>query len=121
VQYHRFIAGGRGIYEAVELDCPRNDRRREGKPDGGWLPRVGKKYPGAISFWTEFGLRRYLDSGLQAWHASVAKVPVEVQTVSNPTQVLYSDEFQIICLPEHVRVNNLVPAQHFITNLTTKR
>jgi len=39
-----------GIYEAVDRDCSRDDIRRQKKPDGSWLPKVGMDYPGAISF-----------------------------------------------------------------------
>ena len=108
--FYRFTAGGRGIYEAVEFDCPRSDARRVGKPDGAWLPRVGIKYSGGVSFWTEAGLRRYVESGLQAWHASVVKAPVEVHIGIEPKEILYSDTFQIICMPEHVSVADPVGA-----------
>ena len=108
--FYRFTAGGRGIYEAVELDCPRSDARRVGKPDGAWLPRVGTKYPGGVSFWTETGRRRYVESGLQAWHASVVNAPVEVHIGVEPKQILYSDTFQIICMPDQITINGVVAA-----------
>ena len=111
MQFYRFIAGGKGVYEAVEFDCPRADSRRVGKPDGAWLPRVGKSYPGAISFWTEFSLRRYIESGLQAWHESVVNAPVEVVRGSEPARVLYEDEYQIICMPEDISFGNPVVAK----------
>jgi hypothetical protein len=67
----RLESDGMGIYEAVEKHCPRTDPRRENKPDGSWLPRVGHNYPGAISFWKPAGLEKYSSSGLKEWHAGV--------------------------------------------------
>lgn len=105
-RFYRFIARGKGIYQAVECDCPRQDERRVGKPDGAWLPRIGALHPGAISFWTETGLCRYIDSGLQDWHARVVNAPVEVEVGADPNQILYSDTFQIICMPEHITITD---------------
>lgn len=68
---YRFVCDDIGIYEAVDKNCSRDDKRRDGKPDGSWLPKVGEKYPGAISFWTEKGLKKYHRSGLRDWHYSV--------------------------------------------------
>ena len=54
-EYYRFVIGEIGIYDKVEKDCPKNDLRRNNKPDGSWLPKVGIDYLGAISFWTNKG------------------------------------------------------------------
>ncbi len=94
---YRFVCDGIGIYEAVDNHCPRDDRRREGKPDGSWLPKIGTEYPGAISFWTERGLDKYFSSGLQEWHRFVVREPLEVLVSDLPTNPLYQDKFQIIC------------------------
>ena len=93
---YRFVCDGVGIYEAVERDCPRTDPRRENKPDGSWLPRVGMDYPGAVSFWTEVGLARYRASGLMQWHVSIVKGAVEVLVCEEVRKALYRDEYQII-------------------------
>jgi hypothetical protein len=54
MNFYRFLSGERGIYEAVDIDCPKDiDERRKNKPDGSWLPKVGQKYPGAIFLDTE--------------------------------------------------------------------
>ena len=95
--FYRFLVHGTGIYEAVEGECPRTDLRRSNKPDGSWLPRVGTKYPGAISFWTEFGLEKYLQSGLQEWHRSVVSQPLTIAYTENISIPLYADEYQVIC------------------------
>lgn len=95
--FYRFLASGIGIYEAVDRECPRSDLRRTYKPDGAWLPRVGEKFPGAISFWTEAGLKKYLDSGLQEWHRSVITQPIAIAYAEEITRALYSDELQAIC------------------------
>ena len=95
--YYRFEAAKRGIYEAVELACPRSDARRTQKPDGSWLPRVGAKYLGAISLWTEVGLRKYFSSGLFAWHKSVLNDEVKILKTESVKNIFYEDEFQIIC------------------------
>lgn len=94
---YRFTSGGKGVYEAVDLACPRDDKRRELKPDGSWLPKIGKAYPGSVSYWTEYGLNVYLCSGLQEWHRSVLEKPLIVEVVDIPEQVLYRDQFQFIC------------------------
>lgn len=101
ITYFRFEAEGRGIYEAVDLACPRDDARRTGKPDGSWLPRAGEKYPGALSFWKRAGLDKYQESGLRRWHESVVQAPVEVIVRDQIPQsdVLYHDDFQVICRP----------------------
>ena len=95
--FYRFLAAGVGIYEAVEKDCPRTDPRRQNKPDGSWLPRVGEGFPQAQSFWTEAGLKKYLDSGLQEWHRSVVSNPLTVLHAKKIDKPLYSDIFQVIC------------------------
>ena len=81
----------------MDLDCPRTDERRKHKPDGSWLPRVGESFPGAISFWTEYGLRQYFQSGLCERHISVITKPVEVLLAINQKGILYQDAYQIIC------------------------
>lgn len=93
---YRFVCRNIGVYEAVDKYCPRDDERRRNKPDGSWLPKVGTKYPGAISYWTERGLKKYIESGLYAWHTSVIPDKVEVyvsEPIENP---LYNDELQVI-------------------------
>ena len=102
-KFYRIVVGDVGIYEAVFRDCPKDDPRRAHKPDGGWLPRVGEDYPGAISFWSEFGLRKYHDSGLLDWHVSVVRGVVEVVMVTRPMAVVYEDEYQIICMPDALK------------------
>ncbi len=96
MSFYRFEAGGIGIYEAVDRDCPKDDIRRDEKPDGGWLPKVGSSYPGAISFWTENGLRKYIASGLFNWHRTVARAPVMVRIADVSTTAVYEDDLQRI-------------------------
>jgi hypothetical protein len=98
----RFVSGNLGIYEAVDVDCPRSDERRQKKPDGSWLPKVGASFPGAISFWTEHGLRTYIQSGLCDWHRSIVTKPVKIIIASAPKRVHYQDAFQVICKPIEV-------------------
>jgi 8-oxo-dGTP diphosphatase len=102
MNYFRFVSGNLGIYEAVEHDCPRTDLRRQNKPDGSWLPRVGGQFPGAISFWTNFGLEKYLMSGLQEWHRSVLNQPLSLHLASKIEQPIYKDQYQVICRPSDV-------------------
>lgn len=100
--FYRVKVGDIGIYEAVDRDCPKGDPRRENKPDGGWLPKKGIDFPGAISYWTEYGWKQYRDSGLFDWHASVVNGEVTVEKLEErPKEVLYEDEFQII-VPKRV-------------------
>jgi len=97
MSWYRVTVNGVGIYEAVDRDCLRDDIRRQQKPDGSWLPKVGSNYPGAISYWTEFGWKTYNESGLFAWHKSVVTEEVRVEQLEEkPDKVLYEDEYQII-------------------------
>jgi hypothetical protein len=97
------LSGNKGIYEAVEMDSPKEDSRRKSKPDGSWLPKVGKKYPGAVSYWSQEGLEKYAQSGLMDWHASVVNHPVQVLVIMDkPVEILYEDEYQIIVDPKEI-------------------
>ena len=95
--FYRFESNGMGIYKAVDIQCPQNDKRRLIKPDGAWLPKIEASYPKSISFWTELGLEKYLNSGLQEWHRSVVRGPLTIIKSNNPSRIFYEDEFQIIC------------------------
>jgi len=98
--FYRVTVEGKGIYEAVDRYCPENDPRRKNKPDGSWLPKVGMKYPGAISFWTEDGWKKYQESGLFDWHKSVCGIKAEVQRITKlPGEVVYQDTLQVIVRP----------------------
>lgn len=61
--FYRVMVQGEGIYAVVDRDCPKDDSRREGKPDGSWLKKVGKDFPGAVSYWTSAGLEKYKTVG----------------------------------------------------------
>jgi putative hydrolase of the HAD superfamily len=113
---YRFEANGLGIYAAVERDCPRDDGRRNGKPDGSWLPRVGPKYPGAISLFTETGLAKYWGSGLMHWHASVTAAPMRAWRATQQGAMHHRDRFQIITEPGNVSfVEEIEISQRFTT------
>jgi ribosomal protein S18 acetylase RimI-like enzyme len=73
------------------------------------LPRVGKKYEGAVSFWTRHGFEVYQSSGLRQWHESVVTQPAEIILKSefSSSDVLYHDEFQVICSPNPQEVFKL--------------
>ncbi len=86
-----------GIYEAVGKNCPTGDLRRDGKPDGGWLPKVGEKYPGSVLYWTELGLKTYLESGLQEWHRQVVGGEITALRAPQLKNIVYEDEYQVIC------------------------
>jgi uncharacterized cupin superfamily protein len=101
---YRFTCDGIGIYEAVEKSCRRDDRRRQQKPDGSWLPKIGENYPGAISFWKKAGFKKYTDSGLRDWHYSVAEGQAKLFIAEKPADVLYEDEFQVICAADAVSI-----------------
>lgn len=97
----RYVSGEKGIYEVVDLFCPKSDRRRNQKPDGSWLSKAGPKFPGpkfpgAISFWTPEGLEKYILSGLQQWHLSVIDQSVQVIVAQLKREPLYRDELQVI-------------------------
>lgn len=96
MSFYRIESAGIGIYEAVERDCPRDDSRRQSKPDGSWLPKIGPQYPGAISFWSETGLRSYVASGLFDWHRRVVCTPITVRVADTFERILFQDEFQVI-------------------------
>lgn len=119
--YYRFVVGGVGIYEAVERDCLRNDPRRLNKPDGSWLPKKGLDYPDAVSFWTNFGLKKYFDSGLLEWHISVVKGNVEVVIIDQPEEILYEDEYQIIFDKNLMKVKSQMSLDDFIEKIMAGR
>jgi len=98
--YYRIDALGYGIYESVDRFCPKDDPRRAHKPDGSWLAKVGVNYPGAFSYWTEAGWKKYVDSGLYVWHASiVGKEFVHISKFMNePDRVVYRDEYQVVAM-----------------------
>ena len=98
-KFYRIVVDNKGIYEVVDRDCPKGDSRRERKPDGSWLPKKGLNYPGAISFWSEYGLGKYRESGLMDWHISVVNGKVEIITINRPDKILHEDKFQIITEP----------------------
>lgn len=101
-QFYRFVVDEVGIYEAVDRDCPPGDARRKDKPDGSWLPKMGRNFPGAVSLWSEYGLKKYRESGLLDWHRDVVRGKVEMIIISQPTEVLYKDKYQLIVKPEHI-------------------
>jgi hypothetical protein len=121
MSYFRFVVGGVGIYEAVERDCLRNDPRRLNKPDGSWLPKKGLYYPGAVSFWTNFGLKKYFDSGLLEWHISVVKGNAEVVIIDQPKEILYEDEYQIIFDKNLAKVKNQLSLSEFLEKIRTNK
>lgn len=117
MEYYRFIVNGVGIYKMIHREVEMNDPRRLNKPDGSWLSKEGPKYPGAISVWTDYGLKKYFDSGLLKWHASVIKGNVEVVVAEKPEKILYEDEYQIIFMPEFLKVKNQLPLEKFLEKM----
>lgn len=118
--YYRVIVGTKGIYEAVEKDCQKNDPRRKNKPDGSWLPKAGLQYPGAIYFWKKNGLKKYIESGLLKWHASVVKGGVEILIIDKPEKLLYEDAYQIICESKEVKIKTREPVATFLKSFYNK-
>jgi len=117
-EYFRIVVGELGIYEAVDRDCPRSDARRENKPDGSWLPKVGANYPGAISFWTGYGLKYYMTSGLLEWHVSVIQDQPIVLIAENLTDILYHDEYQVICNLDQTKIKSRKNLKDFLERQT---
>src|ERR1700745_3569756 len=93
---YRLCCDDIGIYEVVNKFCPRTDERRKFQPDGEWLQNVGVKYPGAKSFWTELGLRKYIESGMRDWHYSVIEGQAKLVVIEASFNVLHRDAHQII-------------------------
>tara|TARA_B100000745_G_scaffold294549_1_gene237651 strand:+ start:13106 stop:13423 length:318 start_codon:yes stop_codon:yes gene_type:complete len=97
MKFYRVTTNGTGIYEAVDRDCPKDSNLRKNKPDGSWLPKKGSQFPGAISYWTEYGWNKYQDSGLFKWQESVTSGETEVEILDQkPSDILYEDEYQLI-------------------------
>lgn len=114
MSFYRFVCGNTGTYEAVDRDCPRGDARRERKPDGSWLPKAGAKFPGAISFWTDHGLRQYVRSGLQAWHCSVVNGPISVIVTQGIEPALHSDAYQVLCEQGAIGISSRMSLADFL-------
>lgn len=112
--FYRFILDGKGIYEMVDKFCPKDDPRRQFKPDGSWLAKKGNDFPGAISFWTEQGLRKYISSGLMTWHLHVVEGKVTVLVIDKPENILYEDEYQIITGPDSAAKGKTVPVEELV-------
>jgi uncharacterized cupin superfamily protein len=106
---YRFLSDEVDIYEAVDKYCPCDDERRIYKPDSSWLLKVGIKFPGAIAFWTEVGLKKYINSGLRDWQYSVVEGQSKFIIAERPDKVLYEDEYQIICESDVIKVINEYP------------
>lgn len=117
MEYYRFITNSVGIYEAISNEIEANDPSRLNKPDGAWLPKKGSDYPGAISFWKDFGLKKYFDSGLLNWHRSVIKGNIEVMVADRPTEVLYEDEYQIIFDKKFLKVKDKLNIDKFLEKM----
>ena len=113
-KFYRITVDNVGVYEAVDKQCPKNDSRRKNKPDGSWLPKAGLKYPGAISYWTEYGLKKYINSGLLKWHESVIQGKVEVLIIGEPKEILYEDEYQIICSSDKIKIKEKAELSKFL-------
>lgn len=97
MSYYRATSDGLGIFEAVEADCPKGHELRHREPDSSWLPRPGKKLKNSISYWTEEGMMKYVESGLKDWHELVTTMPLEVQMLEEiPGKVIYKDKYQIL-------------------------
>lgn len=115
--YYRIIVGNKGIYEAVDNDCPKNDPKRKQKPDGSWLPKIGQKYIGAISFWKEEGLKKYIESKLLQWHLSVVKGEARIITIERPKRILYEDNYQVVCGNSEIMIRNDEKVRTFLRKL----
>ncbi len=114
MEYYRFIVNGLGIYEAIQNEVPTNDSRRLNKPDGSWLPKKGLDYPGSVSFWKDFGLKKYIDSGLLSWHKSVLNRKIEVIVIDKPDEILYEDEYQIIFDKNFLKIKEKIGVDKFL-------
>lgn len=104
-QYYRIVVNDVGIYEAVEkLDPDKRSPLRENKPDGLWLKKVGKQYPGAVSFWSKAGLTRYIESGLMRWHKEFVDTEPKVIIAQISGPLLYEDEDQVIGMSDNFKI-----------------
>lgn len=110
--FYRFECDGLGIYEAVARDCPEGDLRRQHKPDGSWLTKVGADFPQAISFWTRQGFLKYQSSMLRNWHLSVVNGPIDMHLARRPQNILYQDEYQIITMPSDIEIYKTYPLEY---------
>lgn len=119
MEYYRFITNGVGIYEAISNEVEMNDPRQLNKPDGSWLPKKGLDYPGAISFWSDYGFKKYFDSGLLTWHKSIVKGNVEVVIIDRPEEILYEDEYQIIFDRKFLKVKDQLNLDRFLEKMKT--
>ena len=81
------------------------------------VAQKGHSYQGAISFWSNFGIKKYFDSGLMNWHKSVIKGNVEVIVIERPEEVLYEDEYQIILKPELLKIKDQLNIDKFLERM----
>lgn len=67
-----------------------------------------------LGFTSEFGLKKYIDSGLLHWHCSVLSNPVQVMICAEIETVLYSDEYQVICTRQSVLLKKMYGLEAFL-------
>ena len=94
--FYRVTSNGVGIYQRVDELCPKDSPLRHSKPDGGWLPRAGEKYSDTSSWFTEYGYKKYVESGLAEWHKEVVGGVVEVTETQQLQEAIYQDEYQVL-------------------------
>lgn len=110
----RVIVGEHGLYEAATEACPESDDRYGSKPDESWLPQFGEQFATSITFWTEFGLWRYINSGLFDWHKSLVSESISILIAeTRPDSPEYENEFQVVADEFVFEVDEFLMAEEF--------
>ncbi len=110
--YFRFVSLNNGnpigLHTAANA-LPAEDDRRKSMPDSSWIP--SSKAQGE-SYWTQHGLKKYLNSGLYDWHRGAINDDMAVMVAKKPKKKKHSDEHQIIVDPKETQPDDMYYLDH---------
>lgn len=97
---YQFITCDNNISQAIQV----SSSFHENKPDDSWYEHLEKKFPQYSIFWKEKGFKRYTSSKLRDWHLSLIEGKTKLITANSPQNIIYEDEYQIVCEKENIQI-----------------
>ncbi|HTL11085.1 MAG TPA: hypothetical protein VL588_01275 [Bdellovibrionota bacterium] len=113
--YYRFMRGEEALEQAAE--GPNADDTGVPRPDASWLAAPPVVEPDAVTLWTALGLKRYVESGLLAWHISRVGGQIDSWVVFSAIKVYGQNEHQVFCPPDQIRVIRRLPVPDLLRSL----
>ncbi|WP_052610289.1 cupin domain-containing protein [Bacteriovorax sp. BSW11_IV] len=103
LRVYRLECNGLDIFQSLVLNSKSNG------PEDSWPPKIENSFNGANVYWTNIGYKKYLQTGLRDSHLSVldGNFTCTIGTVEG--EILYQNEYQVICLPSQVKVIKSYP------------